>query len=94
MKKIINYESVYKDWQYLFNIGDAYDMDGGYEQSRDLFKLLKKPNKSQARQCLINQMRYWFEVGPESFQGGKSNSELEEALKDCKVRAIKEKYNF
>lgn len=59
----ISYEQAYSDWEYLFSIGCAYDMTGGYVDQEDLKKLLKSPTKKTARDCLVNQIIYWFQVG-------------------------------
>ena len=60
------YEQALADHSYLWSTyGPAYDMTGGYVDSDDLDKLLKRPTKSTARECLESQIRYWFDVGSE-----------------------------
>lgn len=59
----VSYEQAYSDWEYLFSIGTAYDMTGGYVDQEDLKRLLKSPTKKTARDCLVEQIRYWFQVG-------------------------------
>ena len=59
------YEIVKADHEYLWSISPAYDMTGGYVDQGDLAKLLDNPTKATARECLVNQINYWFEVGPE-----------------------------
>lgn len=61
----MSYKQAYKDHKYLFDIGFADDMTGGYVDSEDLKRMLKNPNKSTAEMCLDNQIRYWFQVGTE-----------------------------
>lgn len=61
------YESVREDWEYLFEtIGAADDMTGGYEDQYDLDLMLKKPTKTQAKKCMVSQIVYWFQVGPDN----------------------------
>jgi hypothetical protein len=60
------YEQALKDWQYLWDIDPAYDMTGGYVDQDDLDALLHNPTKTTAKNCLISQIYYWFEVGTES----------------------------
>ena len=71
-----SYMQALRDHQYLWNIGPAYDMTGGYTDQEDLELLLKSPTKTTARKCLVRQIVYWFQVGPEldadvGFMGGK-----------------------
>ena len=62
----MTYDDVYKDWNYLFHaVGHAYDMTGGYVDSDDLDRLIKKPSKSTAKQCMKGQIDYWFNAGLE-----------------------------
>lgn len=63
---IVNsYEQAFTDRQYIWNTyTEAYDMSGGYVDQDDLEKLLANPTKTTAKNCLINQITYWFEVGP------------------------------
>lgn len=60
------YEQARADHEYLWTtFGPAYDMTGGYVDSDDLEKLLKRPTKTAARDCYVDQIYYWFEAGPE-----------------------------
>mgnify|MGYP003647414122 FL=1 len=62
----MTYDSVYKDWDYLFHtVGQASDMTGGYVDSHDLDRLLEKPNKATAKSCMRCQIDYWFDSGLE-----------------------------
>ena len=62
----ITYEQAYEDRQYLWETyGAADDMTGAYVDQDDLEALLKSPTKATARQCLIKQIEYWFQTGPD-----------------------------
>ena len=63
--KTLTYDQAYADHKFLWNISPASDMTGGYEDQRDLYKLLEKPTKLTARKCLQKQIEYWFTVGLE-----------------------------
>jgi hypothetical protein len=67
---MITYDQARADHEYLWSIGPAYDMTGGYVDQDDLVKLLEKPTKATARSCYCSQISYWFEVGPD----GETNS--------------------
>lgn len=61
------YEQALADHTYLWETyGPAQDMTGGYVDQDDLAKLLRSPTKATARDCLVDQIIYWFSVGPES----------------------------
>lgn len=62
---VTTYEQAFSDWKYLWDINAAYDMTGGYVDSGDLDMLLKSPTKTTARRCLIRQIEYWFQIGPD-----------------------------
>ncbi len=62
----MKYEEIYADHSYLWSIGPAYDMTGGYVDQHDLDLLLEKPSKKTAKKCLIDQIEYWFVTGIES----------------------------
>jgi hypothetical protein len=63
---MITYEEAFEDHRYLWETyAPAQDMTGGYVDQDDLSKLLASPTKITARQCLISQIIYWFEVGPD-----------------------------
>ncbi|NTF23580.1 hypothetical protein G6L37_34985 [Agrobacterium rubi] len=64
MKKI-SYEQAREDHEYLWSIGEAYDMTGGYTDQEDLERLLKNPTKAMACDCYCRQIHYWFTQGPE-----------------------------
>lgn len=90
------YDEVRKDWETLWAINPAYDMTGGYVDQYDLDKLLKSPTKTIAKECMLDQMRYWFHVGPDvQTSPRKSREKLEHLLRHSpEVVAIKQKYNF
>ena len=62
---MITYAQAYKDHSYLWAIAPADDMTGAYVDQEDLEKLLAMPTKATARDCLVNQIEYWFERGPD-----------------------------
>jgi hypothetical protein len=63
----VSYDQAYSDHRYLWETyGPADDMTGGYVDSHDLDRLLKSPTKATARDCLVDQINYWFETGPDS----------------------------
>lgn len=76
----MTYKEVYRDWSYLWNIGPAYDMTGGYVDQEDLRILLSNPSKVTARDLLINQIEYWFEVGPDTQASSRKSKESLETL--------------
>lgn len=81
------YEQARADHEYLWETyGPAYDMTGGYVDQEDLDKLLKRPTKATARDCYQNQIRYWFDVGPDPADRG------DEWKTDPKVADIAERY--
>lgn len=83
------YEQAFEDHQYLWAIGAAYDMTGGYVDSQDLDKLLANPTKTTARKCLISQIEYWFQAGTED--GG--HAEMQAAYdNDPEVAKIADRY--
>lgn len=61
----ITYEQAYEDHSYLWAIAPASDMTGGYVDQDDLEKLLRSPTKATARECLCDQINYWFQAGPD-----------------------------
>ena len=87
----MSYKETYKDWKYLFDIGPASDMTGGYVDSEDLDKMLKSPTKKTAENCLYNQIVYWFDVGTEDSgeYGGMSALELVDEFPE--IREIAER---
>lgn len=102
----MTYEQAYKDHCYLWNTyGSAYDMTGGYGDQRDLTILLKKPSKRTAKECLVHQIHYWFQVGIDYNDYIHSDSNLtmsslshgssgipQEAIDDPKVQEIAERH--
>lgn len=85
----VAYDVAYRDHQYLWAIGSAYDMTGGYVDQDDLKRMLKTPTKTMAAKCLSNQINYWFQSGTE--QG--VNQQVEGLLEtDPMVRAIYERH--
>ena len=90
----MKYEEIYDDWKYLFDIGDANDMTGGYVDQEDLSKLLKSPCKKTAASILKNQIEYWFDVGLErdTQYGGLSITEIIKVKP--RIAVIAEKYLY
>jgi hypothetical protein len=88
----MKYEEIYKDWLFLWNVGAANDMTGGYVDSEDLFKLLKNPSKKTAYECLISQITYWFQNGPDIM--GKVPEYYEIIKNNPEVKDLYEKYNM
>ena len=87
----IPYEQAFKDHQYLWTTyGPASDMTGGYVDSDDLAKLLAKPTRATARDCLVTQIAYWFHVGPEEV--GRNRRVLLDISRDTMVAAIADTY--
>lgn len=70
----MTYEQAFEDHQYLWGIGPAYDMTGGYVDQEDLMLLLKSPTKSTAKRCLVSQIEYWFQTGTYD-EGRRSDSQ-------------------
>lgn len=63
----VSYDQATSDHSYLWDTyGSADDMTGGYVDQDDLTKLLRSPTKATARDCLVNQIIYWFQVGPDN----------------------------
>jgi len=87
----MTYEQVFKDHSYLWGIGAADDMTGGYVDQEDLYRLLKSPTKQTAKKCLIDQINYWFESGPDIM--GKIPSYLDIIEKYPDVKDILERYS-
>lgn len=62
----VPYEQALADHRYLWSTyGAANDMTGGYVDQEDLTRLLRSPTKATARDCLVDQIEYWFDVGPD-----------------------------
>jgi hypothetical protein len=62
----MTYEQAFRDHNYLWETyGPAADMTGAYVDQMDLALLLRKPDKTTARDCLVRQILYWFSVGTE-----------------------------
>lgn len=88
----MTYDQALIDWKYLFEgIAAAEDMTGGYVDQEDLDKLLKNPTKKTAKKCLINQIQYWFDIGPCRAFGVESAKYY--IINDKAVRDIAERYN-
>ena len=62
----MNHAQAYADRQYLWSTyGPAEDMTGGYVDQEDLERLLANPTRTVATDCLVRQIQYWFDVGPD-----------------------------
>ncbi len=90
----MSYQQAFEDHKYLFDIGPASDMTGGYVDSEDLGILLKSPTKKTAKGCLVRQIEYWFQAGVEDAAGyvgaGKSAKDLVEEFPE--IEEIAERY--
>lgn len=87
MTKRPTYEQAYDDHQYLWRTySKADDMTGAYVDQDDLAKMLRSPTKRTARECLENQIIYWFEAGPAP-SDGPPKSVREIARQDRRVLA-------
>jgi|GEM_PF-3600081 len=83
-----NYDQFRKDHEYLWETyGPADDMTGGYVDSEDLERLLKTPTKVMAAKCYADQIRYWFDAGPDTF-----GKEVGDWRSDPEVRLIAERH--
>ncbi len=85
----MSYQQAFEDHKYLFDIGPASDMTGGYVDSEDLGILLKSPTKKTAKECLVRQIEYWFQAGVED-AAGKSAKDLVEEFPE--IEEIAERY--
>lgn len=92
----MKYEEIKEDWEYLWAIGPANDMTGGYVDQEDLQKLLDNPTKATAKICLKNQMEYWFSVGVEPKHRYSNTGDDPHIYEDKypRIREIAEKYKF
>lgn len=64
---MVSHKQAFADHSYLWETyGPANDMTGGYVDQDDLARLLRSPTKATARDCLVEQIIYWFQVGPDS----------------------------
>lgn len=88
------YEDVYDDHCYLWGIGPANDMTGGYVDQEALDRLLKNPTKSTAKGILLDQIEYWFSVGVENNHGNNGIDPHEFEDEYPRIREIAEKYGF
>lgn len=89
------YEQVYSDWEYLFKeVAYADDMTGGYVDSEDLDKLLKKPSKATAKRILLRQIDYWFSKGIEYSEEHKGKSIFDLIEDYPRITGIAENYDI
>lgn len=86
----MTYEEVFKDWDYLWSISAADDMTGAYVDQEDLDRLLRNPTKKVAKECMLSQIYYWFQKGPDRNDVPESYSELIDDYP--RVETIREKY--
>ena len=90
------YEQAKEDHEYLWSIGEAYDMSGGYVDQDDLDSLLKNPTKATARSCFIRQIGHCFEAALEG--NGSSHRDMymgpgwHVILNDSRVNEIYKRY--
>jgi len=83
----VTYEQAWSDHHYLWSVyGAANDMTGAYVDQEDLARLLRSPTKGTARDCLVSQIEYWFQVGPDTSGG----AALDKA--DPRLAEIAERY--
>ena len=92
----MTYKEVKADWEYLWSIGPANDMTGGYVYQEDLEKLLKNPTKATAKSCMISQIEYWFQAGiePKKRGGNIGDSPQIYENKFPRIKEIAKKYNM
>ncbi len=86
----VSYEQAREDHEYLWSIGAANDMTGAYVDQDDLAKLLRNPTKSQARDCYVDQIIYWFDAGPDLL--GSKETARDFINSDQRVAEIAERY--
>ena len=86
------YEQARADHEYLWSIGEAYDMTGGYVDSGDLKRMLETPTKAMATRCYERQISHWFDRGPDLGAEPGSCSSCHWINTDPKVREIAERY--
>ena len=91
----LTYTQAREDHEYLWSTyGPANDMTGGYVDQEDLHRLLRNPTKTMARTMYRNQIRYWFDMGPERSGLQANRDALKKALRDSRVREIAWRYGF
>jgi hypothetical protein len=87
----VSYEQAYRDHQYLWEThGSAADMTGAYVDQEDLARLLKSPTKATARDCLVDQIEWWFTAGTDEDR----NAPAKAMESDAMVRKIAERYDI
>lgn len=84
----ITYEQARADHEYLWEIGSADDMTGGYVDQEDLARLLTNPTKATARDCYCDQIAFWFQNGPDTSGGSGSTKARDHIESNPKVREI------
>ena len=84
-----SYEEAKKARKYLWTTYcEADDMTGGYVGSEDLEKLLERPTRTQARDCLARQIAYWLEAGPDDHTARQEGWTPRQVRADPTVRDI------
>lgn len=89
----ITYEQAREDHEYLWSIGEACDMTGGYIDQQDLKTLLESPNKRTAAKCYCSQIDYWFQAGPD-IKGGSAYDPESIPWDDILVQEIAERHGI
>ena len=85
----MTYAQARRDHEYLWSTYCAADdMTGGYVESEDLDRLLRKPTKATARGIYVDQILHWFDAGPEVLCLRKNGWET-----DPEVAAIAERHD-
>jgi hypothetical protein len=83
----ISYEQAMDDHTYLWEeYAAASDMTGGYVDSEDLTRMLRNPTKAMARKCLIDQIEFWFQNGPDTAGGGRRPDPNDARLREIAAR--------
>lgn len=81
------YEQAYADHSYLWKTyGPASDMTGAYVDQEDLERLLRSPTKATARDCLVDQIEYWFFTGVDRLNPDAPDPENDERFKEIADR--------
>lgn len=90
----IPHDTAYRDHQYLWAMGPAFDMTGAYVDQDDLARLLRTPTKNVAADCLSRQIGYWFQAGPDVSENSSARrAEVKRLIEtDTRVREIYERY--
>lgn len=73
---------------------EPYDMTGGYGEGEAMNSLLKNPTKSNAYEILVDQIHYWFQVGPDMGNSDDHSAGENIDFDDPIVTEIANRYNI